>query len=155
MANPVPSFKMHSDLGDRYNATEAVIRGAAQCGLPYQWGGCANPSFDCSGFASWCYFGRRVFTSAMGDHQLDKFHFQHHNYSAKKVKKGDIVYYHGDPGHVGIYTGDEWKHFYPSGSHGKGPVLQSSAGVGFQGHSVWTEIQRPQEGYGVYIDWVR
>ena len=153
MANPVPNFKKHSDLGGRYNATEAVIRGAAQCGLPYQWGGVGNPSFDCSGFASWCYFGKRMFTSGMSDTALKDYKFKHRSYS--KPEKGDIVYYSGSPGHVGIYTGDEWKHFYPNGSHGTGSVLQSSAGVGFQGGSKWTDIQHPKEGYGVYIDWIK
>lgn len=148
MANPVPNFTKHPELGGRYSAPQAIARGACQIGLPYQWGGSGNPSFDCSGFASWCYFGSRVFTSASADTQLLPYHFAY--FPAGSYEKGDVVFFKGDPGHVGIYTGDECKNYgYPNG----GPVLQSQGdrGVVWGGHSGWSGLMRPEEGFGIYI----
>lgn len=133
--------------GGRFSANQAVERGASQLGLPYIWGGVApGRGFDCSGFVSWCYFGKRLFTSANADSELAKHAFHP---GSSSYEKGDVVFFKNDPGHVGIFTGDEAKRY-----GGGGPVLQSQGGRGvcFGGHCGWTHVMRPDEGFGIYID---
>ena len=149
MPNPVPNFKEHPELGYRFTANEAFERGVRQLGLEYQWGGAGTPNFDCSGFVSWCYFGRRLFTSGMADDALHAYQFTHKKYSSPE--KGDICYYAGNPGHVAMYTGDEGgKRGYPPPNE----FLQSGGcggDVNFGCSGPWTDIQRPNEGFGIYI----
>lgn len=158
-------WKIDPKLG-RYNTMTAFERGLSVLGTGYSWGGGDVGGFDCSGFVGWCFFGPgRHFSSSNAGEFLTKHHFKGPlTFSSSSRQKGDVLWFppvigsgdaaHPDKaGHVGWYTADEGDR-HGSSVVGTGPVLQStgSRGVGFWGDSSWTQMARPEEGWGVYIE---
>ncbi|WP_406094244.1 C40 family peptidase [Streptomyces sp. NBC_01013] len=81
---------------------KAVAFATAQIGLPYVWGAVGPKSYDCSGLTSraWASAGRPIpRTSQEQWRQLPHI-------AIKDMRPGDLIIYHGDASHVGMYIGD-------------------------------------------------
>lgn len=141
-------WKIDKQLG-RYNTTTAFERGLSVLGTHYAWGGSTPAGFDCSGFVSWCFFGKRVFVSDSAPSVLPNHNFTCQKFSYKKRKKGDIIYFphNGNkPGHTAWYVADE-------GKDRGGPIFEQSGTVHFSNREcAWTGMAHPKEGWGVCID---
>ncbi|NEA44405.1 C40 family peptidase [Streptomyces sp. SID11385] len=87
--------------GASEQGAKAVAFATAQLGKPYVWAAEGPDSFDCSGLTSqaWAAAGRIIpRTSQEQWRQL-----QH--VSLSELRPGDLVIYHSDASHVGIYIG--------------------------------------------------
>ncbi|MEU9605098.1 NlpC/P60 family protein [Streptomyces sp. NPDC048057] len=81
---------------------KAVAFATAQVGKPYEWGAEGPGSYDCSGLTSkaWEAAGITVpRTSQEQWRQLPKV-------DVKDMRPGDLIIYHADASHVGMYIGD-------------------------------------------------
>ncbi|MFF3791172.1 C40 family peptidase [Streptomyces sp. NPDC001981] len=81
---------------------KAVAFATAQIGKPYVWGAEGPGSYDCSGLTSqaWAEAGRPIpRTSQEQWRQLPHI-------AVKDMRPGDLIIYHGDASHVGMYIGD-------------------------------------------------
>ncbi|MEU5402781.1 NlpC/P60 family protein [Streptomyces sp. NPDC005963] len=80
----------------------AVKFAKAQIGKPYVWGAEGPGSYDCSGLTSraWATAGRPIpRTSQEQWRQLPKV-------AVEDMQPGDLIIYHADASHVGMYVGD-------------------------------------------------
>ncbi|MFJ4711606.1 NlpC/P60 family protein [Streptomyces sp. NPDC088785] len=81
---------------------KAVQFATAQLGKPYVWGAEGPKSYDCSGLTSqaWAAAGHGIpRTSQEQWKQLERV-------DIKDMRPGDLIIYHGDASHVGMYIGD-------------------------------------------------
>ncbi|MGW3660690.1 C40 family peptidase [Streptomyces sp. NPDC005151] len=81
---------------------QAVAFATSQIGKPYEWGAEGPGSYDCSGLTSqaWAAAGRPIpRTSQEQWRQLPHI-------AIKDMRPGDLIIYHGDASHVGMYIGD-------------------------------------------------
>ncbi|MFD9907984.1 NlpC/P60 family protein [Streptomyces sp. NPDC059063] len=81
---------------------KAVAFATAQLGKPYVWGAEGPKSYDCSGLTSkaWAAAGRGIpRTSQEQWKQLP-------HVDVKNMRPGDLIIYHKDASHVGLYVGD-------------------------------------------------
>ncbi|MFI1678770.1 C40 family peptidase [Streptomyces sp. NPDC020607] len=81
---------------------KAVEFATAQIGKPYVWGAEGPGSYDCSGLTSqaWAAAGRGIpRTSQEQWKQLPRV-------DVKNMRPGDLIIYHSDASHVGMYLGD-------------------------------------------------
>lgn len=81
---------------------KAVEFATAQLGKPYVWGAEGPRSYDCSGLTSqaWLAAGRPIpRTSQEQWKQLPHI-------DVKNMRPGDLIIYHRDASHVGMYVGD-------------------------------------------------
>lgn len=81
---------------------KAVAFATDRIGLPYEWGAVGPKSYDCSGLTSqaWASAGRPIpRTSQEQWRQLPHI-------AIKDMRPGDLIIYHGDASHVGMYVGD-------------------------------------------------
>ncbi|MGW0535866.1 C40 family peptidase [Streptomyces sp. NPDC003032] len=81
---------------------KAVEFATAQIGKPYVWGAEGPGSYDCSGLTSkaWAAAGRGIpRTSQEQWKQLPRV-------DVENMRPGDLIIYHSDASHVGIYLGD-------------------------------------------------
>ncbi|MGV9881881.1 C40 family peptidase [Streptomyces sp. NPDC003006] len=81
---------------------KAVEFATAQIGKPYVWGAEGPGSYDCSGLTSkaWAAAGRGIpRTSQEQWKQLPRV-------DVKNMRPGDLIIYHADASHVGLYLGD-------------------------------------------------
>ncbi|MCX4533665.1 C40 family peptidase [Streptomyces sp. NPDC002596] len=81
---------------------KAVAFATSQIGKPYVWGAEGPGSYDCSGLTSqaWAAAGRPIpRTSQEQWRQLTHI-------AIKDMRPGDLIIYHGDASHVGMYIGD-------------------------------------------------
>ncbi|OON78823.1 C40 family peptidase [Streptomyces tsukubensis] len=81
---------------------KAVAYATAQLGKPYVWGATGPSSFDCSGLTSqaWNAAGHAIpRTSQEQWKQLPQV-------DVKDMRPGDLIIYHADASHVGLYIGD-------------------------------------------------
>ncbi|MFJ2864995.1 C40 family peptidase [Kitasatospora sp. NPDC087314] len=86
----------------------AIQFGISKLGMPYQWGGTGNPSYDCSGLMLRAYqaagltIHRTTFEQVYDGTPV---------YGAQQLKPGDLIFLAGSdgtpsaPGHVGMYLG--------------------------------------------------
>lgn len=84
------------------NGKKAVAFATAKIGLPYVWGAEGPKSYDCSGLTSqaWASAGRPIpRTSQEQWAQLPHI-------AIEDMRPGDLIIYHGDASHVGMYIGD-------------------------------------------------
>lgn len=80
----------------------AVEFARAQIGKPYEWGAEGPGSYDCSGLTSqaWAAAGAPIpRTSQEQWRQLPKV-------AVDRMQPGDLIIYHADASHVGMYIGD-------------------------------------------------
>lgn len=94
--------------GTPIQVVTAIRFGVSKLGMPYQWGGTGNPSYDCSGLMMRAYEAAGVRISRTTSEQiLDGTPI----YSASQLKPGDLIFVPGAdgtataPGHVGMYLG--------------------------------------------------
>jgi cell wall-associated NlpC family hydrolase len=87
--------------GASAKALAAVAAAKSKLGAPYVWGGDGPNSFDCSGLTMWAYkqvgIGLPHFTGAqwnVGRHV-----------SRSALRPGDLVFFHSDLHHMGMYVG--------------------------------------------------
>ncbi|WP_030682365.1 C40 family peptidase [Streptomyces sp. NRRL B-1347] len=81
---------------------KAVAFATAQIGKPYVWGAEGPGSYDCSGLTSkaWAAAGRGIpRTSQEQWKRLPRI-------DVKNMRPGDLIIYHKDASHVGLYVGD-------------------------------------------------
>ncbi|MEU6825774.1 C40 family peptidase [Streptomyces atriruber] len=81
---------------------KAIEFATAQIGKPYVWGAEGPGSYDCSGLTSkaWASAGRGIpRTSQEQWKQLPRV-------DIKNMRPGDLIIYHSDASHVGMYLGD-------------------------------------------------
>ncbi|MFI6288042.1 NlpC/P60 family protein [Streptomyces sp. NPDC051018] len=81
---------------------KAVAFATAQIGKPYEWGAEGPGSYDCSGLTSqaWGAAGQGIpRTSQEQWRQLPRI-------DVKDMRPGDLIIYHADASHVGMYIGD-------------------------------------------------
>ncbi|MFC8128126.1 C40 family peptidase [Streptomyces sp. NPDC057302] len=81
---------------------KAVEFATAQLGKPYVWGAEGPSSYDCSGLTSkaWAAAGKGIpRTSQEQWKQLP-------HVDIKNMRPGDLIIYHADASHVGMYVGD-------------------------------------------------
>ncbi|KJE20381.1 cell wall-associated hydrolase, invasion-associated protein [Frankia torreyi] len=83
-------------------AATAVREAYAQLGKPYVWGAEGPATFDCSGLTQWVWGKAGVALSHYTGSQWD----EGRRVSRAALKAGDLVFFHPDLGHVGIYVGN-------------------------------------------------
>jgi len=79
-------------------AVNAALR---QVGDPYVWGAAGPNAFDCSGLTQWAWGHAGVSL----DHFTGSQWNQGRHVSRNALKPGDLVFFHADLGHVGLYVG--------------------------------------------------
>ncbi|MFH8474556.1 NlpC/P60 family protein [Streptomyces sp. NPDC018000] len=84
------------------NGKKAVAFATAQIGKPYVWGAEGPGSYDCSGLTSqaWAAAGRPIPRTSQEQWRLLP------RIAIKDMRPGDLIIYHGDASHVGMYIGD-------------------------------------------------
>jgi len=88
----------------------AIKYAVSKLGMPYQWGGTGNPSYDCSGLMMMAYqaagvtITRTTYTQVYDGTPV---------YNASDLKPGDLIFTAGsdgtatNPGHVGMFLGSD------------------------------------------------
>ncbi|WP_327368989.1 C40 family peptidase [Streptomyces sp. NBC_01217] len=81
---------------------KAVAFATEQIGKPYVWGAEGPGSYDCSGLTSqaWAAAGRPIPRTSQEQWRLLP------HIAIKDMRPGDLIIYHGDASHVGMYIGD-------------------------------------------------
>ncbi|MEV7601685.1 C40 family peptidase [Kitasatospora sp. NPDC089797] len=94
--------------GTPVQVVTAIKFGISKLGMPYQWGGTGDPSYDCSGLMLRAYeaagikIRRTTFEQVFDGTPV---------YAASQLKPGDLIFLAGSdgtassPGHVGMYLG--------------------------------------------------
>ncbi|MFI5526999.1 C40 family peptidase [Kitasatospora sp. NPDC051853] len=88
---------------------KAIRFGLSKVGMPYQWGGTGNPSYDCSGLMLRAYeaggvkIDRTTYEQVLNGRPI---------YNASDLRPGDLIFLKGTgtvaaPGHVGMYLGSD------------------------------------------------
>ncbi|MER7000179.1 NlpC/P60 family protein [Streptomyces sp. NPDC000410] len=80
----------------------AIAFATAQIGKPYVWGAEGPGSYDCSGLTSqaWAAAGRGIPRTSQEQWRLLP------RIDIKDMRPGDLIIYHADASHVGMYVGD-------------------------------------------------
>ncbi|TLQ45141.1 C40 family peptidase [Streptomyces marianii] len=80
----------------------AVAFATEQIGKPYVWGAEGPGSYDCSGLTSqaWAAAGRGIPRTSQEQWRLLP------RVDIKEMRPGDLIIYHADASHVGMYVGD-------------------------------------------------
>ncbi|MEE1755593.1 C40 family peptidase [Streptomyces sp. SP18CS02] len=81
---------------------KAIEFASAQLGKPYVWGAEGPDSYDCSGLTSqaWSAAGRGIPRTSQEQWRLLP------RIEIKDMRPGDLIIYHADASHVGMYIGD-------------------------------------------------
>ncbi|WP_093899682.1 C40 family peptidase [Streptomyces sp. Ncost-T10-10d] len=81
---------------------KAVAFATEQIGKPYVWGAEGPRSYDCSGLTSqaWAAAGRPIPRTSQEQWRLLP------HIAIEDMRPGDLIIYHGDASHVGMYVGD-------------------------------------------------
>ncbi|WP_405899047.1 NlpC/P60 family protein [Streptomyces sp. NBC_00727] len=81
---------------------KALAFATAQIGKPYVWGAEGPKSYDCSGLTSqaWAAAGRPIPRTSQEQWRLLP------HIEIKDMRPGDLIIYHADATHVGMYVGD-------------------------------------------------
>ncbi|MCX4824040.1 NlpC/P60 family protein [Streptomyces sp. NBC_01142] len=81
---------------------KAIEFATAQIGKPYVWGAEGPGSYDCSGLTSkaWAAAGRTIPRTSQEQWRLLP------RIDVKDMRPGDLIIYHADASHVGMYIGD-------------------------------------------------
>ncbi|MEU0393340.1 NlpC/P60 family protein [Streptomyces sp. NPDC006208] len=81
---------------------EAIAFATRQIGKPYEWGAEGPGSYDCSGLTSqaWLAAGRAIPRTSQEQWRLLP------RVQIRDMRPGDLIIYHSDASHVGMYIGD-------------------------------------------------
>ncbi|MFF8290818.1 NlpC/P60 family protein [Streptomyces sp. NPDC016309] len=81
---------------------KAIAFASAQLGKPYVWGAEGPGSYDCSGLTSqaWAAAGKGIPRTSQEQWRLLP------RIDIKDMRPGDLIIYHADASHVGMYIGD-------------------------------------------------
>ncbi|MFD9544836.1 NlpC/P60 family protein [Streptomyces sp. NPDC060022] len=81
---------------------QAIAFATAQIGKPYVWGAEGPGSYDCSGLTSqaWAAAKRPIPRTSQEQWRLLP------RIAIRDMRPGDLIIYHGDASHVGMYVGD-------------------------------------------------
>jgi cell wall-associated NlpC family hydrolase len=91
------------DLGPSSGrAASAVDAVRTAVGAPYSWGSAGPSSFDCSGLMVWAYQRAGVALPRTSQGQMHAGQ----QVPLNQIRPGDLVIYHGDASHVGMYVGN-------------------------------------------------
>jgi len=88
----------------------AIKFAVSKLGMPYQWGGTGDPSYDCSGLMMMAYQAAGVTITRTTYTQVND---GTPVYNASALKPGDLIFTAGsdgtvtNPGHVGMFLGDD------------------------------------------------
>ena len=83
-------------------AAAAIVAWAmARVGLPYVYGGSGPRGYDCSGFTMMAYASVGI---RLPHGSASQFNYGY-PVSKSQLAPGDLVFFYGGPGHVGIYVG--------------------------------------------------
>ncbi|MHA6759741.1 C40 family peptidase [Streptacidiphilus sp. PAMC 29251] len=88
----------------------AIKFGVSKLGMPYQWGGTGDPSYDCSGLMMMAYQAAGVTITRTTYTQVND---GTPVYNSADLKPGDLIFTAGsdgtvsNPGHVGMFLGDD------------------------------------------------
>ncbi|MFI1400079.1 NlpC/P60 family protein [Streptomyces sp. NPDC020681] len=92
------------DIGGKASeqGKKAVKFATAQIGKPYVWGAEGPKSYDCSGLTSqaWSAAGKGIPRTSQEQWRLLP------RIAVKDMRPGDLIIYHADASHVGMYIGD-------------------------------------------------
>ncbi|SNQ49991.1 Cell wall-associated hydrolase, invasion-associated protein [Frankia canadensis] len=99
-ATPVTAAPAEPPLGSG-GAGTAVREAYAQLGKPYVWGAEGPGTFDCSGLTQWVWRKAGVALSHYTGSQWN----EGRRVSRAELVAGDLVFFHADIDHVGIYVG--------------------------------------------------
>ncbi|QDY77576.1 C40 family peptidase [Streptomyces qinzhouensis] len=81
---------------------KAVEFALAQVGLPYEWGAEGPKSYDCSGLTSKAWAAAGVTIPRTSQEQWRQLR----RIDMKDMRAGDLIIYHDNASHVGMYIGD-------------------------------------------------
>lgn len=96
--------------GTPVEVVTAIKYAVSKLGMPYQWGGIGNPSFDCSGLMMMAYKAAGVTITRTTYTQVND---GTPVYNANELAPGDLIFTPGsdgtvaNPGHVGMFLGDD------------------------------------------------
>lgn len=92
--------EMSADASEQ--GRKALEFATAQIGKPYVWGAEGPGSYDCSGLTSqaWAAAGRTIPRTSQEQWRLLP------RIAVKDMRPGDLIIYHADASHVGMYIGD-------------------------------------------------
>ncbi|PYC82571.1 hypothetical protein C7C46_09410 [Streptomyces tateyamensis] len=94
--------------GTPVQVVTAIQFGISKLGMPYQWGGTGDPSYDCSGLMMRAYEAAGL---TIHRTTYEQVYDGTPIYSASQLKPGDLIFLAGsdgtptNPGHVGMYLG--------------------------------------------------
>ncbi|WP_457029730.1 C40 family peptidase [Kitasatospora sp. P5_F3] len=94
--------------GTPVQVVTAITFGVSKLGMPYQWGGTGNPSYDCSGLLMRAYEAAGIHISRT---TFEQVYDGTPVYNASQLKPGDLIFLAGSdgtpsaPGHIGMYLG--------------------------------------------------
>ncbi|GAA1934690.1 C40 family peptidase [Streptomyces sodiiphilus] len=83
-------------------ATSALGAAQSKLGSPYVYGSPGPNSFDCSGLTSWAFAQAGISLPRTSQAQANVGT----RVSRDQLQPGDLVFFYGDLGHVGIYSGN-------------------------------------------------
>ncbi|WP_225992940.1 C40 family peptidase [Actinomadura rudentiformis] len=83
-------------------AAQALRYAMSKIGRPYVWGAAGPSTFDCSGLTMWAY--KQVGISL--PHYTGSQWNAGTHISRSQLQPGDLVFFHGDLHHMGMYVGD-------------------------------------------------
>ncbi|GAA1885995.1 C40 family peptidase [Streptantibioticus ferralitis] len=86
-------------LGGR--AAQAVAAAKTAIGSPYAWGSSGPGAFDCSGLMYWSYQHAGMTLPRTSQEQMSAGH----RVPLGQARPGDLIIYHNDASHVGMYVG--------------------------------------------------
>jgi cell wall-associated NlpC family hydrolase len=87
---------------DANRAGAAVAEARRQLGKPYHWGAAGPNSFDCSGLTLWAWRAGGV---SLPHHAASQYSATIH-IPLDQLQPGDLVFFHRNLSHVGIYVGN-------------------------------------------------
>jgi cell wall-associated NlpC family hydrolase len=99
---PASAPVVAQSLGGSSVAQRAVAAALSKLGDRYVFGASGPSTFDCSGLVQWAY-GRAGVSTA---HYTGAFWNSYRHVSYDELKPGDLVFFHRDHHHVGIYIGN-------------------------------------------------
>ncbi|MER5794122.1 NlpC/P60 family protein [Streptomyces sp. NPDC001980] len=83
-------------------AAAAIAAARSALGKPYVWGASGPSGFDCSGLMQWSYAHAGIHLPRTSQEQRHVGH----QVPLSQAQPGDLVVYHSDASHVGMYVGN-------------------------------------------------